>query len=350
MVDIGMVTVVVPVYQTEKYLDRCMESIVRQTYGNLQIILVDDGSPDSCPQKCEDWAKKDSRIKVIHKANAGLGMARNTGIEHAEGEYICFFDSDDYIALDTIENAAALAKRDASDLVLFGMNIVDSSGKIRRTYCPYTEKTVYEGVEIQDFVLPNMIEGSSKAGRNFNLNMSSCACLFSMKLIAECHWRFVSERQFISEDYYSLLHLYAYVQRVSVLKQACYFYCHNASSLTRVFRADRFEKICHCYSSMLRVCREQGFSERIAQSLSAQFLGNTIGAMKMIVALKDLSVFDKAKYLKQIVNSDDLAYAQHLVDLSTETRGRKILIYAMKIKSVALIYIMIKIRLWMGKH
>ena len=101
----GLVSVVLPIYNVEKYLDRCIESVVGQTYKNLEIILVDDESPDGCPKKCEDWAKRDKRIKVIHKENAGLGYARNTGIENATGEYICFFDSDDYVEKDTIEKA-----------------------------------------------------------------------------------------------------------------------------------------------------------------------------------------------------------------------------------------------------
>ena len=92
-----VIAVVLPIYNVEKYLDRCLDRIVNQTYKNLEIILVDDGATDNCPSMCDEWAKKDSRIKVIHKKNAGLGMARNTGIENATGEYICFFDSDDYV-------------------------------------------------------------------------------------------------------------------------------------------------------------------------------------------------------------------------------------------------------------
>lgn len=92
-----LISVIVPVYKVEKYLDRCVQSIVDQTYRNLEIILVDDGSPDNCPAMCDAWAEKDSRIKVIHKENGGGAQARNVGIDYAKGQLIGFVDSDDFI-------------------------------------------------------------------------------------------------------------------------------------------------------------------------------------------------------------------------------------------------------------
>ena len=92
-----LISVIVPVYKVENYLNQCIESIVNQTYKNLEIILVDDGSPDNCPLMCDNWAKKDNRIKVIHKQNNGVSSARNVGLEVATGDYLCFVDSDDTI-------------------------------------------------------------------------------------------------------------------------------------------------------------------------------------------------------------------------------------------------------------
>lgn len=97
------ITVIVPVYKVEKYFDKCVQSIVNQTYKNLEIILVDDGSPDNCPLMCDEWAKKDERIKVIHKENGGASSARNAGLDYATGEFIGFVDGDDYIDLDMYE-------------------------------------------------------------------------------------------------------------------------------------------------------------------------------------------------------------------------------------------------------
>lgn len=92
-----LISIIVPVYKVEQYLDECVQSIRKQTYTNLEIILVDDGSPDRCPEMCDEYARLDSRIKVIHKPNGGLSSARNIGIESSHGEWIYFLDSDDWI-------------------------------------------------------------------------------------------------------------------------------------------------------------------------------------------------------------------------------------------------------------
>lgn len=99
-----LISIVVPVYQVEAYLERCVESLRAQTYTNLEIILVDDGSPDRCPAVCDVYAEKDKRIRVIHQKNAGLSGARNAGIDIARGEYLAFVDSDDYVAPDFIQS------------------------------------------------------------------------------------------------------------------------------------------------------------------------------------------------------------------------------------------------------
>lgn len=98
MTENALISVIVPIYKVEKYLDRCIESIIGQTYKNLEIICVNDGSPDKCPEICDAWAKRDSRIKVIHQKNAGSGQSRNNAMDIAKGKFISFVDSDDYIA------------------------------------------------------------------------------------------------------------------------------------------------------------------------------------------------------------------------------------------------------------
>lgn len=119
-----LISVIVPVYKVEKYLERCVESIRNQTYSNIEIILVDDGSPDSCPTVCDRYAEKDGRIRVIHKENGGLSDARNVGIDAACGEYIGFVDSDDYIHSEMYENLVRSIKKTGAEIAVCGVRKV----------------------------------------------------------------------------------------------------------------------------------------------------------------------------------------------------------------------------------
>lgn len=115
------VSIIVPVYNVEKYLDRCMQSLLNQTLSDIEIIMVDDGSPDRCPQMCDEYAAKDRRVRVIHKENGGLGLARNTGLDAATGEYVAFVDSDDFTSVEAYEN---LLKRLKKTVQILSMRVL----------------------------------------------------------------------------------------------------------------------------------------------------------------------------------------------------------------------------------
>lgn len=332
-----LVSVVVPIYNVEKYLDRCLSSIVQQSYTNLEIILVDDGSPDQCPQMCEAWAQRDGRIKVVHKVNAGLGMARNTGIEHATGDYICFFDSDDYIAPRTIEKALALAKEKEAQIVIYGMQTVNREGNIIKTMIPQAPKDVYRGEEVRNVFLPDLIDNRHDQATVQNLCFSAWSCLYSMDLVRKYQWRFVSERTLISEDSYSLIWLYQYVDTVAILPEACYFYCENAASLTHTYREDRYGKIAHFYRECMALVKELGYDSRVEISVSGLHISFSIAAMKQIAAA-DADNAKKKTLLRQILEDD--ALQQALVDISCRTYGmaRRILFWAMRKKNLFLCY------------
>ena len=123
-VDTAKISVIVPVYKVEPYLDKCVSSIVNQTYKNLEIILVDDGSPDNCPAMCDAWAEKDSRIRVMHKTNGGLSDARNAGMAVATGKLMAFVDSDDWIVPDMYEYLYQRLTEDNSDIAACGVQMV----------------------------------------------------------------------------------------------------------------------------------------------------------------------------------------------------------------------------------
>lgn len=331
------VTVVLPIYNVEKYLDRSVKSIVEQTYTNLEIILVDDGSPDMCPQMCDEWARKDKRIKVIHKKNAGLGMARNTGIDNASGDYICFFDSDDYVAINTIEKTLTSIERNNADVAIFGFHDIDMNGNVMQTFIPNTPKEVYTGRDIQNKLLPNMISLNE-----MNLMCSACMMMFSMQLIRKSKWHFVSEREIISEDVYSLIDLYAYVETANVVLEAFYSYCRNEGSLTRKYREDRFEKIKTYYNKCTEMCKKHGYNKNVLQQVGDTYFSYTIGALKQIV-MSSMALGEKYKKVSMIVLDSHLQNTIREVDIKKGSKARKILMDAMKHKNCIIAFILIEL-------
>lgn len=141
------VSIIVPIYKVEAYLDKCVESIVNQTYSNLEIILVDDGSPDNCPKICDEWAKKDERIRVIHKPNGGLSDARNAGMAVATGEYISFVDSDDWIECNMIETLYNEIIFSDSDIAACGIRMVWDDGRSDKILTKMCGKKVFYSTE-----------------------------------------------------------------------------------------------------------------------------------------------------------------------------------------------------------
>jgi glycosyltransferase involved in cell wall biosynthesis len=331
----GLVTVVLPVYNVERYLERCLHSVVSQTYDKLEILLVDDGSTDNSPRICDEWADKDRRIRVAHQANAGLGIARNTGIREIHGEYVCFFDSDDYIAPNAIADAYAMACAEAADVVLFGFTYEDGVGNKGKSVIPRSVKPLYQGDEIRSVLLPRLITQRAEGEPVNNLWMSAWACMYSAQLISQRQWRFISEREIISEDVYSLLHLYAYVGRVAVLPEALYFYCENSASLTRTYRSDRYEKIKYFYDHCVEAASSLGFDRPVVEALGYPYIANVIAAMKMIV-IAPLTVLEKQTALRTILEDGHLTKVLRTMNIRQEPLPRRALLTAMQWRSARL--------------
>ena len=125
-----LISVIVPIYKVEKYLAICVDSLLRQSYGNLEVILVDDGSPDECPAICDKYQNKDNRIKVIHKKNGGLSDARNVGLDIAQGEYVAFVDSDDFVDEDYIYKLYNALQQNGTSIAVCGIQIIDERNKV----------------------------------------------------------------------------------------------------------------------------------------------------------------------------------------------------------------------------
>lgn len=142
-----LVSLIVPVYKVEPYLRRCLDSIVGQTYKNLEIILVDDGSPDGCPAICDEYAAKDPRVVVIHKENGGLSDARNAGLEIAKGEYISFVDSDDWVADVYIEALWTALESQKAELAVCNYHVTESSYTLKISDCDYKPSEVLDPIQ-----------------------------------------------------------------------------------------------------------------------------------------------------------------------------------------------------------
>ena len=338
-----LVTIVVPIYNVEKYLTRCVDSIINQTYQNLEIILVDDGSPDNCPRICDEYAKKDSRIRVIHKENAGVGMARNTGIENATGKYICFFDSDDYIEPITIEQSCLLAEQESADLVCFGHVEESPEGQVLTYRLPNPPKIVFCDEEVTRVLMPMTLSYDAKSGEDWNLSLSAWCALFSMDIIRRHEWRFVSEREIISEDIYSVLEYYQYAKKVAFIKKPFYHYISNPISLSKSYRKDRYDQLKILANKLTVLSSEMGCEDLLRQRISTIFLGLTIGALKQI-AFSNLDKKEKQEQIKSILNDPYMQVVLAGFDNSGDRTSKKIFFCAMRKRRIGLINLMLKIK------
>lgn len=338
----SLISVVVPVYNTEKYLDQCIESIVKQTYRKLQILLIDDGSTDSSAWKCDAWAERDSRIRVIHKANAGLGYARNTGIDHAAGEYICFFDSDDYLAPETIGKAYERACTEQAELVTFGFSTVSEEGKVLSAQIPAVGAVTYRGSQVRGCFLPELIAPDPQGNGRQQFQMSAWAMLLSMDVIRRSGWRFVSEREIVAEDVYSLLHLCSYVDSVAVLPEALYHYRTSGGSISRKYRPDRYRDIVHFYRESTGLCQRLQYGEQILHRLCTPYLAFTITALKQEVAAWDRKA--ALARLHTIIDDALLQQVLHKVRRDKMNLKRRILFWAMRNRRYGLCYALLWIK------
>ena len=335
-----LVTVVLPIYNVEKYLDQCVESVVGQTYGNLEILMIDDGSPDRCPEMCDAWAKKDSRIRVIHKQNAGLGEARNTGIENASGQYICFFDSDDYVLPQTVELSLSRMLDEDAQIAVFGLQSFDSSGNTVASYPPKVGAVTYRGSAVQEDFLPEYVAPHARCEKERKFYMSSCVMLYSVELIRESGWRFVSERTIVSEDVYSLLSLFQYVQSVTVIPEAFYCYRQNDTSLSRSYVPGKYERIRHFYQETIKLCEQIGYADEICQRLAVPYLDFTVAALKQ-EAGSSRTLGERMKTVRQIIRDDILQLVLRQNKGNETNRLKRLLFFSMRQKMVMLCFVLL---------
>lgn len=251
------ISVIVPVYNVENYLHECVDSILRQTYSNIEVILVDDGSKDKSGSICDEYLEKDSRIKVIHKENAGLGYARNSGLDIASGEYVTFVDSDDYIEENMIKKLYQGIVNNNVDECKMGFQRVTDTGVVygEKKY----EEEVFEGENARLKFFPRMLGSAPK--KHDSIEMCVCGALFNNTLIQKNNIRFPSERVLISEDLIFQMEFLQYAKGACTLSARMYKYRINLNSLTKSYNATRLEKACFFYDEVLKRLLQYGYGK-----------------------------------------------------------------------------------------
>lgn len=240
------VSVVVPVYNTEQYLKQCVDSLINQSLSEIEVILVDDGSAQACADLCDELAKSDSRIKVIHKENQGQGIARNCGVQAASGEYVGFVDSDDFVDLKMYETLYLAAVKHNADIVLSGMSFVGGNtfskpGEYEELHY-FEQETVFENEKVKELIL-GVTGALPSEAEDSRYGVSVCKNIFRKSLMTEEHIEFVSERKIISEDCILTIDFLAKTKKAVGIPGAFYRYRRNDESFSKSYRSDRFERV-----------------------------------------------------------------------------------------------------------
>lgn len=337
-----LISVIVPIYNVEKYLTRCVDSIRNQSYQNLEIILVDDGSPDRCPEMCEEFKSMDARVKVIHKENGGLGFARNSGLDVATGTYVTFIDSDDWISDDHIENLYRAARRTAADIIIGSHTAVAPDGTLHPHPIGLREK-LYEGTAIcEEIVLP-LIGADVIFPDDVQLSSSSCMNLYRMEVIVRNNIRFRSEKEAVAEDMYFNIDFFCNANRIVAIDEVGYFYFENLSSISRKYDPKRFERTIRFYEIMKQQVLTYGLQDCVSFRIERTFLMKIRVALRLIV-LSDLPRKEKYIAIQQILEHKLVKEVLACYPIETYIPAMRLLAMWMRSGNVAGVYGLIILR------
>lgn len=245
-VDAPKISVIIPAYQVVKTLRRCVDSVTRQTFTDIEIILVDDGSTDGTAELCDQLSLRDSRIRVIHKENGGLGWARNTGIKAARGGYVSFIDSDDYIDLGMLMALFRAITKERADAAFCGRVLV-TDGVITGNSILESKFTCWSSRnEVKEFLMKQIATRPEEL-QDSDYGATVTNGLFSMKVIEENEILFESEKYYVSEDGLFDIDFAAHANKVVCIPECLYYYVYNLNSLTSSYDKDHFNKTLALY-------------------------------------------------------------------------------------------------------
>ena len=335
-----LISIIVPVYNVEKYLERCVDSLVNQTYQNIEIILVDDCSTDNSGAICDALSKKDDRIKVIHRpVNGGLGYTRNTGIENASGDYLMLVDSDDYIDLNTCKKTLNTLKENEADICCHLCASVYLNETIH--YHPFDEPLVFEGGEVVSKFLASCIApNQSSLVNEYGVGLTANMCIYKADIIKSNSLKFYSEREFVNEDMLFKLELFRYINKVVVLPDNFYYYYHNSTSLSSSYRSDRFESSVAMYDKANELCSALKCEELYRRNIR-YFMINTMVCIKQEVDSKGSAGISK---IKEICKNETLKNALHKYPLDSLPLQQRLFFKSIKSNNWAAVFCLTKIK------
>ena len=294
------VSVIVPVYKVEKTLERCVESVRNQTLKDIEILLVDDGSPDDCPRMCDSFAAADARIKVIHRENGGLGRARNSGLDLASGEYVGFVDSDDYIAPEMYEQLYRTATAHSADCVFCGICYVSEGEK---TYSCFEEKTTcFEGEEGIRQLQHNRLASYPWEKEDSRYGSTVTNGIFRNALLQEKGIRFLSERDYSSEDTLFGMSFLASAKVGVMIEGHYYFYEYNPKSLSKAYNPRRYAGNVALYRYVTDYLNKRYPDSTLAHDYQRAFL-----AAARVCAIQEVTAGNGIKGLKAISRDETLS-------------------------------------------
>lgn len=258
-----MLSVIIPVYNTEEYLEECIDSVINQSLSEIEIILVDDETPDKAGAICDRYAQKYNNITVIHKKNEGLGFARNSGLEIVKGEYIAFLDSDDKVNYDYYELLVNKCRSVDADICI-AKGFYKFFKNDYQEFDYLQDVAVIENKEIMTYI-PRLI--SKKIDADDGIWGSVCFSIYKKDFIKRNKLRFVSERFLVSEDIWFSIDAFSCANRIVLSDISGYCYRYNGLSLSRAYRDSRFEQIKNFVIKLEKKCEEiklDDYKERIA--------------------------------------------------------------------------------------
>lgn len=264
-----IVSVVVPVYNVEQYLKECIDSILEQSFKDIEIILVDDGTKDDSGLICDEYSQKYSNVKTVHKKNAGLGMARNTGLKSASGKYITFVDGDDHIEKKHIQSLYEELKQNGAQACYGGYK--EQIGDFYITLPNPCAGEVYRASRITKEIIPRMC-GRLDYKTHDEIAMSVCMALYSLDIIRENNILFNSERELISEDLVFNLEYLRYADCICFSSSCSYLYRKNYNSLTKQYLSDRLAKQIIMTDYVIKKTKEINVFEQSEQRIYSTFL------------------------------------------------------------------------------